>query len=58
MTSLKKQEFDMPTYLGHVHAIMKEFETLMWVTTNVENNKEYKMDVVSSSYTCWTSYWP
>uniref|UniRef100_M1B6A7 Integrase core domain containing protein n=1 Tax=Solanum tuberosum TaxID=4113 RepID=M1B6A7_SOLTU len=42
MTNLKKQESNMSTYLGHVQAVMEEFETLMSVTTNVNKQQEHK----------------
>ncbi|XP_070039993.1 uncharacterized protein [Nicotiana tomentosiformis] len=40
MTNLKKQELDLSTYLGQVHAVMEEFEKLMPVSTSVEKQQE------------------
>nr|XP_009757950.1 PREDICTED: uncharacterized protein LOC104210695 [Nicotiana sylvestris] len=42
MTSLKKQELDMSTYLGQVQAVMEEFETLMPVSTSIEKQQEQR----------------
>ncbi|XP_070057902.1 uncharacterized protein [Nicotiana tomentosiformis] len=36
MTSLKKYELDMSTYLGQVQTVMEEFEKLMPVSASVE----------------------
>ncbi|XP_027769868.1 uncharacterized protein LOC114075622 [Solanum pennellii] len=42
LTNLKKQEFDMSTYLGQVQTVMEEFDTLMPVTTDVEKQQEHR----------------
>ncbi|XP_075077252.1 uncharacterized protein LOC142163979 [Nicotiana tabacum] len=42
MTNLKKQELDMSTYLGQVHAVMEEFETLMPVSASVSKQQEQR----------------
>ncbi|XP_019255303.1 PREDICTED: uncharacterized protein LOC109233908 [Nicotiana attenuata] len=42
MTSLKKQELDMSTYLGQVQAVMEEFETLMPVSASIEKQQEQR----------------
>ena len=42
MINLKGKESDMSTYLGQVQAVIKEFETLMPITTNVEKQQEQR----------------
>ncbi|XP_070011260.1 uncharacterized protein [Nicotiana sylvestris] len=45
MTSLKKQELDMSTYLGQVQVVMEEFETLMSVYASIEKQQEKRQNM-------------
>ncbi|XP_070054782.1 uncharacterized protein [Nicotiana tomentosiformis] len=40
ITNLKKQEFDMSTYLGQVQTLMEEFEKFMPISASVEKQQE------------------